>query len=242
MMMTTYRNLLIFIILLITSCNFVNTYRLQETNLSNLKVLAQLSKGPCYGRCPVYNLVVYTNGVVTYEGLQFTDKEGLYVNKLPDTELRTLKTQLQTAELNKFNDAYRGRVPDLQTVTISYHGEDFVKTIVGKDGRPDKVMEIQAALEAIENLPNWQLRAAPETTTADSNIANNQIRVQLKPEVDANAWVRKYGRQQMKIVNGLNANNNLWLMEFNAERSDPQEVLAIIQADFQVVNAEFNRK
>ncbi|NJL76479.1 MAG: hypothetical protein HC892_17155 [Saprospiraceae bacterium] len=240
--MKIQHSLLIFSLFMLTSCSIINTYRLQETDLTNLNVLAQLSKGSCFGRCPVYHLIVYTNGVVTYEGLQFTDKQGLYINKLPDTELRTLKTLLQTAELNKFNDAYRGKVPDIQTVTISYHAEDFVKTIVGKDGRPEKVMEIQAALEAIENLPNWQLRTAPETTSTNGNLASNQIRVQLKPEVDANAWVRKYGRQQMRIMTGLNANNNLWLVEFNAERSDPKEVLAIVQADLQVVNAEFHRK
>jgi hypothetical protein len=187
-------------------------------------------------------LTVYTNGIVAYEGKQFTNREGVFVTKLSDAELRTLKSDLQAAKLNTFLDGYRSKVPDLQTVTITYYSTDYTKTIVGKDSRPEPVMKIQSSLEALEQLPNWQpLESSTAVNPSDNIGAINQIRVQLKPDTDANAWIRKYGQQQMKLVKGLDIPNNLWLVEFNVDRNDAREMLALVQSDNQVVNAELSR-
>jgi len=230
------------LLLLSSACSIITKYQLQSIQLDKLEKLVELSKGPCYGKCPVYALTVYTNGIVAYEGKQFTNREGVFVTKLSDAELRTLKSDLQAAKLNTFLDGYRSKVPDLQTVTITYYSTDYTKTIVGKDSRPEPVMKIQSSLEALEQLPNWQpLESSTAVNPSDNIGAINQIRVQLKPDTDANAWIRKYGQQQMKLVKGLDIPNNLWLVEFNVDRNDAREMLALVQSDNQVVNAELSR-
>ncbi|MEM9847171.1 MAG: DUF6438 domain-containing protein [Bacteroidota bacterium] len=229
------------IVLCCSSCSLFNSFNLKETDLSQLDKLVEMSKGGCYGRCPIYELTIYDNGVMTYDGKRFTEKEGLYIKKMSDSDLKALKTMLKDANLRQFRDAYKARLPDLQSVSISYYEADFIKTIIGKDGRPDVVMEIQGELERYADSEGWELRAKNGDGLPDY-IVENELRVSLQDNVDIYAWARKYRKQGMMVIRNMSTSNNLWLVEFNATKNDPKEVLAIVQADLEVANAEFNRK
>jgi hypothetical protein len=233
--------LYVFLIALLPSCNLTSFRNLKEVDLSQLDKLVEMSKGPCYGRCPVYTLTIYDNGVMTYEGLRFTEREGLYIKKVADDELKALKMMLKDANLTQFRDAYRARLTDLQSVSISYYGNNSIKTIVGKDGRPEAVMNIQGELEKMADSEGWELKTRTKEGLPDY-IVEDELRVSLNDGVDARAWARKYRKQGMQVVEIMSDRNNSWLMEFNATKNDPEEVLAIVQADLEVANAEFNRK
>ncbi|MEN0046913.1 MAG: DUF6438 domain-containing protein [Bacteroidota bacterium] len=227
----------------LSGCNLLSKFgiNLTETNLNELTKLVEMSKGPCYGRCPVYDFTIYDNGIMTYEGKRFTEREGLYIKKMSESDLKELKSLLQAANLRQFRDAYRARVPDLQSVSITYHMDDYMKTIIGKDGRPEKVMEVQGELEKYAESSDWQLYAK-QGDDLPEYIVEDELRIVLNDNVDINAWVRKYRRQGMEVVRNMSRSNNLWLVSFNGTKNDPKEVLAIVQADLEVANAEFNRK
>ncbi|MEM9885291.1 MAG: DUF6438 domain-containing protein [Bacteroidota bacterium] len=229
------------LLLSFSACNFLRTLNLKDVDLNELEKLVEMSKGGCYGRCPIYDLTIYDNGVMTYEGKRFTEKEGLYIKRISDSDLKALKTMLKDANLRQFRDAYRARLPDLQSVSISYYEADFIKTIIGKDGRPEVVMEIQGELERFADSEGWELRTKSGSSLPDY-IVENELRVSLEDNVDIYAWARKYRKQGMMVVQNMSKSNNLWLVEFDANKNDPKEVLAIIQADLEVANAEFNRK
>jgi hypothetical protein len=40
-----------------------------------------MSRGVCFGTCPVYTVTVYGNGSVFYEGRMFVEKEGIIATK-----------------------------------------------------------------------------------------------------------------------------------------------------------------
>ncbi len=222
-------------------CNFNALRKVTAIDLGQLELLVAMEKSPCFGRCPVYSMKVYQNGVASYDGKQFSELEGLHVKRISNAALSELKSTLADANLFRFQDAYRSRLPDLQSVKITYYTEDRYKSIIGKDGRPEPVLKIQELLEEIVENGGWQPKNA-ESGEKDSNIVENQMRVQLMNGVDINAWVRRYRRQEMTLIRGISANSNYWLVGFNAQKNEPEEVLAIVQADVQVVNAEFDRK
>ncbi len=239
--------LMVCFLAMLTSCGtsgvFSSGNNLASTNLEKLTPLAELGKGPCFGQCPVFNMIVYDNGIATYEGKQHT-RQGLYIRKMSDGDLKDLKTTLEAAKLWEFKDAYRGRLPDLQTVTIVYHEDGLTKKIIGKDGRPEKVMNVQAALEQIANATDWQLRNDGGSNVSDlpAHIVANQMRVRVHDNVDIYVWARKYRKYGMRVINPISASTNYWLVGYNAQKNDPREVLAIVQADLQVLDAEFNRQ
>lgn len=234
------------LLLTLVSCGglglFSSSNNLASTNLEKLTPLAELRKGPCFGQCPVFTMVVYDNGIVTYEGKQHT-RQGMYIQKISDGDLKDLKTTLEAAKLWEFKDAYRGRIPDLPPVTVVHHKDGQQKKVIGKDGRPEKVMNVQAALEKIENTNGWQLQDGGEKKSdLPDHIVGSEMRVRVHDNVDIYVWARKYRKYGMKVINPISASTNYWLVGYNAQKNDPKEVLAIVQADLQVLDAEFNRQ
>ena len=64
---------LIIMILMSPSCS-VNK---KQRSLTQEKVIITYSKGKCLGKCPVFDLYIYNNGRVVYNGIDNVDKKGV---------------------------------------------------------------------------------------------------------------------------------------------------------------------
>ncbi|NJK84429.1 MAG: hypothetical protein HC912_12225 [Saprospiraceae bacterium] len=62
---------------LLSACQVFSFWQKQPIDFSKLNKLVAISKGACFGRCPVYTMVVYDNGIVSYEGKDNTEKKRL---------------------------------------------------------------------------------------------------------------------------------------------------------------------
>lgn len=238
---TIWQNPLMILVLFSGIIFFSSCGITKNTNIEELNEVIIMKKGPCFGRCPVYTLTIYDNGVAAYKGEQYSDKPGLHTRILSSEEFDSVRTEFKFANLWQYKDVYQGRLPDLQTVSITYYEDEDVKTILGKDGRPEKVVKLQKILEWIASNRGWKLKEKPDTGGPD-NIITDQIIVQLDNGVDANAWVRTYRKQQMRVLKRISPNSYYWLVTFNAQLIPPNELLELVRNDFQVVGAEFNKK
>ena len=219
----------------ISSCGIVAP----NTNVGELDKLVEMSKGPCFGFCPIYTLTVYSNGVVTYYGERNTNRQGTYLRILDKNKLSALKTQLEAANLWQFQDLYKGLLPDLQTVTITYWEEGDFKTIAGKDGRPKAVVDIETELESIANSGNWKKMEGEEAT---DEAPLNELIIQFVDGVNQGKWIKKYAKQDGKIVKQLAPNSLYWLMSFDPKKIKHQEMLRMVRRDKNIVSAELNKK
>ncbi len=226
--------LLVAFVLQISSCAIVTP----STNIGELDKLVEMSKGPCFGFCPIYTLTVYSNGVVTYHGERNTNRQGTYLRILDKKQLSGLKSQLEKAELWQYQDLYKGRLPDLQTVTITYWEEGDFKTIAGKDGRPKAVVDIETKLEDIANTGDWKKMDG----TADEEAPVNELIIQFVDGVNQGKWIKKFSKQDGKIVKQLAPNSLYWLMSFDAKKIKPKEMLRLVRSDASIVSAELNKK
>lgn len=139
---------------------------------------------------------------MAYKGERFTDKLGLYIKVLKKGEFQNIVKAFSDANLWQFQDFYKSQVPDLQTVTLVYHEEGDIKTIVGKDGRPSTVLELENLLDNLVTADGWELKEKPTYGLPD-NVKPDEIIVQLIYNVDATTWVRKYAKQEMAVVKAL---------------------------------------
>lgn len=217
------------------SCTVLN----KNTRLNELTRVIEMSKGPCYGSCPVFTITVYDNGVVAYKGERHTNKLGLYVKILKNTEYQKILNAFKDANLWQFQDVYKSQIPDFQTVTMTYYEEGDIKTIVGKDGRPSKVVELEAMLDKLADSDDgWELKEKP-TYGLPSNVTPDELIVQLVENVDATNWVRKYSKQEMAVIKAL-PNDDFWLVKFNKDIIPPREMIEFVRRDDYVISAQFN--
>lgn len=213
----------------------------KNKNLAELKKVAEMKKGPCFGRCPVFTLTIYDNGLASFEGERFTDRLGLYVKNLTPAKTKEVKEAFKAANLWQYKDVYRGRIPDLQTVTVVYHEGTEVKSITGKDGRPDVVMELEAMLDKIVDEEGWELKNKPKNDLP-SNVIANELIVEISKRIDVNVWSRKYAKQNLQVVKSLSPNGLFWLVSFDDQIIPPKQMLEFIKNDPDVISAEFNKK
>ncbi len=230
-------------ILLFLSLSACTTQNLQSVRLEELSKVVEMSKSPCAGHCPVFTMIIYKEGIVSYKGEQFTEKRGLYVKKLAKPELDALLSEFSKSNLWQFKNAYRSEFYDAQTVSITYWEEGDSKTIIGKDNRPQKVLDLEKMLDELANADGWEQRGRGDDNYGlPKEFIANQLIVQLKPGIDTKRWLRKYYLQEMELVESISSDSNYWLFSFNPENKHPQMMLDMVRNDSDVINAEFNKR
>lgn len=214
---------------------------LSMVKTERLVKLAEMSKGNCYGRCPVYLLTIYDNGVMTYEGQRYTDKMGLHLKRLSKPEIESLSWAFQRANLWQFENVYRSDYPDLPAVSITYYEGDRSKTILGKETRPEAVLELEGRLNELANSEGWTLRRAPDYNLPPGTVPN-QLVVELRDDVNTEAWVARYSRQEMKLLKKVWPSETKLILQYNIKVIDPISMLDMVRQDTDVQTAELNRK
>lgn len=124
---------------------------LQEpVNLTDVEI--KLEKTPCYGPCPVYSVIIYGDGTVIYDGIQFVDNIGKSTHQIPQKHVDELVAIIY--ELNYFSlkDRYEAPHTDDTTVITSVRINDDQKTVTnyGHFG-PERLHEIERKIDDLTN-------------------------------------------------------------------------------------------
>ena len=201
-----------------------------------------LTKGACFGTCPVYTFSITKSGDMTFEGKRNTRKLGLYTKKL---DLNSFQKVLATFEEYKFmelEDFYSSMISDTPTISITYTNSDTTKTVVGKTERPQRVHRIQKELELLaESNDRWKLLKASEKTLQEKNLIKSEIIIATKGGPTLAKWFDKMRvNHGIRIVKRLSAANNTWLISYNIKEYEPEEMLDILRKNDFIVSAEFN--
>lgn len=225
------------LLLILSSCTALK----KGINFEKANKVIEMSKGPCFGSCPIFTISIYDNGWATYNGKLYTDKLGVYVKKVGKARLEEIKRELRLANLWQYSNIYRSTLPDLQSVTINYYEGGRTKTITGKEGRPVSVVKIETFLDKMAGTSGWTEKEKPDYQLPAGAIPN-EIIVKLKENVNAEAFVLKYYKQDLKIVKRLSPTGDYWLFSFNESNMPPDEMLSFVRRDREVLSVEFNKK
>ncbi|HYD13562.1 MAG TPA: DUF6438 domain-containing protein [Allosphingosinicella sp.] len=85
--------------------------------------------GPCFGRCPVYSVTVYSNGRATFTGRRFTAVEGTREFRVSPGTWRALARHLepvrpQRGDIRYSGDRCRSMATDLPSASVTWHDPD----------------------------------------------------------------------------------------------------------------------
>jgi hypothetical protein len=134
------------------------------------------SKGPCFGKCPIFTMTIYNTGLVKYYGRRYTTKNGKHEKMLDKKSYTDLVNSFRKNRFWRFDDTYGMDLVDAPTTTISFSDKDKVKTIKGKSQFPDKLIELMVKLDTIANSnEGWIMTEKPPTVEIGEAIIENQI-------------------------------------------------------------------
>jgi hypothetical protein len=124
-----------------------------------------LYRSPCYARCPVYEVSVTTDGVVTYEGTDHVRRRGTETVRIPPARVDALLRELEAGGYFRFASRYRpservcGRyVPDAPTVITTVKLGDAIKRIEhdhGCGGAPMALRVLEGRIDEVLGTGSW---------------------------------------------------------------------------------------
>ncbi|CAN5869677.1 hypothetical protein BH20ACI4_BH20ACI4_33670 [soil metagenome] len=147
--------------------NYVNNMSddsVQTDQKMNDNYLIKMSRSACFGNCPAYNLTIYENGKVIFEGVKFTKiKEKEEIN-LDEEKINALIGEIEKADFYSFKDIYDGKSGncpafwfDSPNVVISIKLREKEKTILHNLGCEEKskvITSVKVFPSQLYNLEN----------------------------------------------------------------------------------------
>ncbi len=224
-------------ILLAATCRPLST-----KDLDKLEPRIEMFKGPCFGSCPVYKLTIYEGGIAAYDGRQYTNRIGLHTKLLDQNKYRDLINAFEESDMWGFQNIYKAEIPDLPTISITYHKDGQSKSVKGKDGRPERILQLEEMLSQVAESGGWERQSSGGDANLPDNVIADELLVNLSPEVDPSVWIIQYREQDLQIVKRISPNSPFWLLRFNTERIGSNDMLEALRRDQYVLSAEFNRK
>ena len=132
---------LLVLILFISSCfNFTKQKELQSPE----KIIS-LEKTACFGRCPVFKIIIYNNGECLYNGIKFVKKSGEYNLKINEREVDEILSQATEIGFDNLKNEYSERITDLPTTYIMINN----KKIKDYYGAPSELKDLEKLIEKI---------------------------------------------------------------------------------------------
>ena len=118
-----------------------------------------LSRSPCYGRCPTYEVEIHGDGTVLYDGKADVATRGRHVAKISRAALVELVDAFRKADYFSLSDRYVSGVTDnpVYETSISFDGvSKSVLDYVGRSvGMPSSVSDVEAAIDRLSGADKW---------------------------------------------------------------------------------------
>jgi len=135
------KNYLLVFILFFSSCFDLT----KQKELQSPKIIISLEKTACFGRCPVFKIIIYNNGEALYNGRKFVKKVGEYDLKVSKREIDKILSKAKKIGFNNLKNEYSERITDLPTTYIMINN----KKIKDYYGAPSKLKDLEKMIENI---------------------------------------------------------------------------------------------
>jgi hypothetical protein len=128
----------------------------EPTDMKN--VVITLKRSGCFGICPIYNLTIYGNGTVVYEGTANVNISGIQISNISGNEVRQLLSEFKKIDYFSLNESeIASRVvydAPLFTTSLTLNGK--TKTIKHYEtAEPKELTELENKIDEIVNSNQW---------------------------------------------------------------------------------------
>ncbi|NJL73799.1 MAG: hypothetical protein HC892_00950 [Saprospiraceae bacterium] len=132
---------------------------MSEAKPAESYVLASIKRTGCYGKCPVYEAKVFSNGIVLYEGKQFSAREGIYEAYLTQNQIDSLLVQADSARFFDLQPLYPtdgAKLLDLPS-TFTYLKKDKAeKEIINNHSAPKSLKYFEQYFDQLLLQLDWK--------------------------------------------------------------------------------------
>lgn len=231
-----------FCFLLLSSCKTSKDL----SDLNNDDIRFSLSKGACFGKCPVYTLTIYQNRLAVFEGINFTNKQGVHQRTIAKKEFKRLEKLFSSSNFDKFQKEYKSDLVDLPMIRIGYHnGKNYLES-KGRFNLPDELTLLQFELEKIADKDGWQMTKSPkevnDNTKPDVVLIKEEVIIEPQPGLLMAKWIDSNQDIGVRLIKKIAPGLNYYLITYDSTKISGDDFLKLLKEDKQIIKAEFNKK
>lgn len=153
------RLLVLFLVYFLCGC------KAQKPDSKNLekngRLVLSMERTACFGRCPIYQIKLYQNGLLVYNAEQFTDTVGCFYSVLTKPEIAVIEEKLKQANFFGLADSYPVGVQtptDLPSCIVFYNKNGRQKTVTDKRFKsPEMLTYIENSIDSLVNTRKLQI-------------------------------------------------------------------------------------
>lgn len=199
-----------------------------------------LQTSGCFGYCPVFELIAYTNGQVRYVGERFVEKEGRDSFLLTAAELTQLRTKVSAVNLWQYPERIQSDIMDAPSATLTAYDFKRVKSVSGSIDRPTPLLELENMLKDLAEAHGLQVKrgvnpnAVPEAT-------KKELIVKLRPELNAGNWIGQFSDIRLRLVRRISA-ENIWVVAYDSKEITEKSIIKLLKNTDGAVEVQVNAK
>jgi hypothetical protein len=125
---------------------------------ANKLPIISMTKTPCFGSCPSFDIHVYTNGDVQLIAKEFLPISGKFKSKLSKIELNRLITIFEESNFSNFQKRYTSNKSDLPTTFLTYRtsSTNVAITVEDYDQAPQNLKGLETMIQNLIERLDWK--------------------------------------------------------------------------------------
>lgn len=127
-----------------------NVPKAQIPEGTEANLVAKIKRTPCYGKCPVFTIELYNNGLVKYNGVAFVEKKGAFTAKASQEFIKQIQDKALSIKYLSFENKYPiapVAIADLPITTTYIRIGDAGKQIIDNFDAPRELIDFENWLE-----------------------------------------------------------------------------------------------
>ena len=208
-----------------------------------IEKLISFRKSPCFGKCQVYRLSLYTDGMVILEGKENLDKTGVHFCQLNKETKEKFYKEINTLNWKSYKNSYFRNIPDLPSTELIYYGatDSIIKSITSNTLLPKEIETIQSELANLIKSEKWTQILKKEDLT-NPNLILSEIQVDMDSSLTKDMLEEKFAAYGLKSKKRISEYMNFFLFNYDTKMIESYEMLILLRKVPGVRLAIYNRK
>lgn len=214
----------------------------KETEVTQISKLISLSKSSCFGKCPVYKLTIYNDGLAILESKVNMEKLGVFHMKLNEDQLSRLNKKIKNIDWNNSKPFYMKNIPDLPTSTLIFYKEDTTWHKVESNSVMNSELEsLHSDLGEYANLKTW-IQALKEKEINSLDAIKNELQIDMDTTFDHSHLEKMFSAYNFKVKDRISQYMNFYLYTYDTNKITPAEMVVLARRVKGVRLVSFNKK
>ncbi len=232
----------LFFMMVLLSCNRHVSIKENEITAKKIQKLVSLSKSSCFGKCPVYHLTIYSDGLAILESKVNLEKLGVFHTQLSAEQLEKIKKKISTVDWKNTKSHYIKNIPDLPTSTLSFYKDDSTwQKIESNSTMTTELEALHSELSEYPYLKNWIL-ALKDKEINSSDAIKNELQIDMDTSYEHTHLEKLFSPYNFKTKERISQYMNFYLFTYDLDKISPAEMVVLTRRVKGVRLVSFNKK